>query len=132
MADDVDIDLEKMSLWSKEDATAYFESGGETVPGEAAPPPPPHPALPKPSDEVMKAWFPQWKKQDKPKFRIVCFHNAGSAESVRCSARARIDATDPAPRSPAAATCPRTRPSVGVHGQGHARQGGQSVRRALP
>ena len=28
MADDVEIDLEKMSLWTAEQATAYFESGG--------------------------------------------------------------------------------------------------------
>lgn len=39
MADDVEIDLEKMSLWTAEQATAYFESGGTEEPstGPAAP-----------------------------------------------------------------------------------------------
>ena len=32
MADDIDIDLEKMSLWSRKEACAYFESGGEVEP----------------------------------------------------------------------------------------------------
>jgi len=32
MADDVAIDLEKMSLWSREDAVKYFESGGTEEP----------------------------------------------------------------------------------------------------
>jgi hypothetical protein len=38
MADDVDIDLDKMSLWSAEQARQYFESGGEVSPAEPAPP----------------------------------------------------------------------------------------------
>ena len=33
LADDVQIELERMSLWSKEQAEAYFESGGEVEPG---------------------------------------------------------------------------------------------------
>ena len=32
MADDVEIDLEKMSLWTTEQAITYFESGGEVEP----------------------------------------------------------------------------------------------------
>ena len=32
MADDVDIDLEKMSLWTREKADAFFESGGVEPP----------------------------------------------------------------------------------------------------
>ena len=40
MADDLEIDFDKMSLWSKEEATEYFESGGDVVPGEGPPPPP--------------------------------------------------------------------------------------------
>ena len=33
-------------------------------------------------DATFKKWFPKWKKpESKPKFRLVCFHNAGSAES---------------------------------------------------
>ena len=35
MADDVPIDLVTMSEWSEAEAVAYFESGGETVPGAA-------------------------------------------------------------------------------------------------
>lgn len=38
MADDVAIDLEKMSLWTREEAAAYFESGGEVAPHAALPP----------------------------------------------------------------------------------------------
>ena len=32
MADDVEIDLDRMSLWSSEQAMAYFESGGADIP----------------------------------------------------------------------------------------------------
>ena len=40
MADDIDIDFEKMSLWTADEATAYFESGGteEPKPAPALPP----------------------------------------------------------------------------------------------
>ena len=38
MADDIAIDLEKMSLWTREQATTYFESGGEVEPAVAPPP----------------------------------------------------------------------------------------------
>mgnify|MGYP006932645595 CR=1 FL=1 len=38
MADDVDIDLEKMSLWSAAEAATYFESGGEQEPKPKPPP----------------------------------------------------------------------------------------------
>lgn len=82
MADDLEIDFEKMSLWSKEDATAFFESGGEVEPGATPAAPPAAAQLPLPNAEDLKKWFPKMIKQDKPKFRIVCFHNAGSAESV--------------------------------------------------
>lgn len=37
LADDLPIDMERMSLWTYEEATTYFETGGETVPGAAAP-----------------------------------------------------------------------------------------------
>ena len=36
MADDLDIDLERMSLWTEVQARSYFESGGEDVPAETA------------------------------------------------------------------------------------------------
>ena len=81
MADDLEIDFDKMSLWSKDEATEYFESGGDVVPGEGPPPPPPAAKL-KRDDDAIKKWFPKWKPVDKPKFRMVCFHNAGSSESV--------------------------------------------------
>jgi surfactin synthase thioesterase subunit len=95
MADDIDIVFDKMTMWSKEEAMAYFESGGTTVPvatptppppapSSLPPAPPPHPKMPKSSDEAFKAWFPVAGRHpaSNPKFRIVCFHNAGSAESV--------------------------------------------------
>lgn len=85
MADDLEIDFDKMSLWTTEQATAYFESGGEDVPGETPPAPPPAAPLPKASDELIKQWFPKIigpADGSAPKFRIVCFHNAGSSETV--------------------------------------------------
>lgn len=83
MADDLEIELERMSLWTKEAATEYFESGGEVDPDKAPAAPAPHPPMPKPSAEDMKKWFPKSSiYAEKPKFRIIAFHNAGSAESV--------------------------------------------------
>lgn len=58
------------------------------MPSEAshAPPAPSKAApLPKPSEEMLKLWFPAQARTGflkAPKFRIVCFHNAGSSESV--------------------------------------------------
>jgi hypothetical protein len=51
LADDIDIDFEKMKLWDKEKVTYYFENGGEDPPAEWQPPPcapltPVRPALP--------------------------------------------------------------------------------------
>ena len=91
MADDIDIDLEKMSLWTKDQATTYFESGGTEEPKEAkaAPPLPPAPA------EDFKKWFPKYKKLPSPKMRLVCFHNAGSAESVYTTRGVRQTAEAP-------------------------------------
>jgi hypothetical protein len=129
MADDLEIDFEKMSLWTAEQATACkhatahtgllretavhvappcklcehdcrppmlrwrlscshlpdFESGGEEVPGAAPPAPAKAAPMPKPSEDTLKLWFPFQARSGfvaKPKFRIVCFHNAGSSESV--------------------------------------------------
>jgi len=122
MADDVDIDFEKMKLWDAEKVTYYFENGGEEQPAAWQQPPcvplspvrvpvllplararspaprsssPPSLAglwprptaaattlAPQVDDATFKKWFPKWKKPETlPKFRIVCFHNAGSAES---------------------------------------------------
>lgn len=85
MADDLEIDLEKMSLWTKEQANDYFESGGEVVPGAGPVGPEPVASVPWAplKDEALKKWFPKLKQQEqKPKFRLICFHNAGSSESV--------------------------------------------------
>ena len=39
MADDVEIDFEKMKLWDADQVTYYFENGGAEPPGEWTPPP---------------------------------------------------------------------------------------------
>ena len=39
MADDVEIDFEKMKLWDADQVTYYFENGGADPPGEWTPPP---------------------------------------------------------------------------------------------
>ena len=65
-----------------EEATEYFESGGEVVPGAGPPAPEPLAKMARPSDETIKKWFPKWKPATGCKFRMLCFHNAGSAESV--------------------------------------------------
>jgi len=44
-------------------------------------PGPPAAPLEKCSPEEFKKWFPKYKPAASCKFRIVCFHNAGSAES---------------------------------------------------
>ena len=114
MADDIEIDLAKMSLWSKgpfarrvlnegasgrtegvrgldcgvcartraDEATEYFESGGQVEPVPAGAAVEPAAKMARPSDATIKQWFPKWKPVEKPKFRLVCFHNAGSSESV--------------------------------------------------
>ena len=69
-----------LALVRAEEATEYFESGGEVTPGPA--PPPKAAPMAKPSREDFKKWFPKADFDAKPKFRVVCFHNAGSAESV--------------------------------------------------
>mmetsp|Transcript_30864 Transcript_30864/g.67601 ORF Transcript_30864/g.67601 Transcript_30864/m.67601 type:complete len:345 (-) Transcript_30864:494-1528(-) len=94
LADDIDIDLATMTLWDREDAVYYFENGGQPPPGKVPgntdrtaaankkwTPPPAAPPLTPVSAEDFKRWFPKLKRLESPKFRIVCFHNAGSAES---------------------------------------------------
>lgn len=84
MADDVEIDLEKMSLWTAEQATTYFESGGTEEPAGAAA----TAQLPLCDTETWLKWFPKTKVMGKvhyqqpPKFRMICFHPAGCAETV--------------------------------------------------
>ena len=41
LADDIPIDLQRMSLWTEDEVTAFFESGGETEPVERAEEPAP-------------------------------------------------------------------------------------------
>ena len=71
MADDVEIDFEKMSLWSKEDAERYFESGGTDEPKPVVAPEKPA-QMPLPPDEVVKKWFPKYQKLADPKVRERC------------------------------------------------------------
>ena len=83
LADDVEIVFEKMCLWDETTVREYFENGGQlpevgTQPAAAAA----GPMLPPVTEAELKRWFPKWKKVEAPKFRIVCFHNAGSSESV--------------------------------------------------
>ena len=54
MADDIEIDFEKMSLWTADEATAYLESGGEDEPGKAPAGPAAAAQLPKPTAEEFK------------------------------------------------------------------------------
>jgi len=88
MADDVEIDFEKMSLWTEKQAETYFESGGTVEPPPPSKLPPLAPKMPKVSDEIFNKWFPKRVKagvpeyQQPPKFRIVCFHAAGTAETI--------------------------------------------------
>jgi len=88
MADDIEIDLAKMSLWTKDQAVAFFESGGEDEPKEAMPLPPMAPKMPPVDDATFKKWFPKAFQgadrafQQPPKFRMVCFIAAGCSESM--------------------------------------------------
>jgi surfactin synthase thioesterase subunit len=96
MADDVDVDLAKMSLWTEEQVTAYFESGGTEEPGAQWTPPPPAPKLPPAPPEEFKKWFPKAGTRDAPpKFRMVCFHCAGGAESIYTSRGMRQPTENP-------------------------------------
>ena len=88
MADDVDIELDKMSLWTCEQATAYFESGGEVEP-------------PAPVAESTAAftngsqptgatpWLSCLEKKESAAFRVVVFNwtgnrgGQGSAHNLR-------------------------------------------------
>lgn len=74
MADDVDIDFDKMRLWTEEEANSYFESGGAEEPLPMRPPPQLLPA----SKEELKKWFPKSFDaqlnpvyQQPPRFRMV-------------------------------------------------------------
>ena len=77
MADDIDIDFEKMSLWTADEATAYFESGGTEEPKPAPALPPAAAPMPKASPEEFKKWFPKAFAAGEPafaqppKFRLV-------------------------------------------------------------
>jgi surfactin synthase thioesterase subunit len=98
MADDIEIDFEKMSLWSKDDAVAFFESGGEVEPRPKAALPPLAAKLPTPSPEMLKQWFPKIvrpKDGSKPKFRLVCFHSAGCSETTYTGRGMRMPTENP-------------------------------------
>ena len=82
LADDVEIVFEKMSLWDETTVREYFENGGQLPEVDTQPPAASGPMLPPVPEAEFKRWFPKWKKVEAPGFRIVCFHNAGSSESV--------------------------------------------------
>ena len=84
LADDVEIVFDKMSLWDETTVREYFENGGQLPPAADEDKQPVAAALmlPPVSEDELKKWFPKWQKAESPKFRIVCFHNAGSSESV--------------------------------------------------
>jgi medium-chain acyl-[acyl-carrier-protein] hydrolase len=88
LADDIDIDLRKMSLWTREEAVAYFESGGleEPVPEATA-------GFTNCSDDGVETRATPWlscvEKKPDAKFRLVCFSwtgnrgGQGSAHNLR-------------------------------------------------
>eukprot|EP00908_Phaeocystis_cordata_P011239 Transcript_22089.p1 GENE.Transcript_22089~~Transcript_22089.p1 ORF type:complete len:376 (-),score=139.09 Transcript_22089:73-1104(-) len=104
LADDIEIVFEKMSLWDEDTVREYFENGGQLPPGAtlddpkggtsaaAATSAPPLPPVP---EAEFKKWFPRWQKAEQPRFRLVCFHNAGSSESVWTGRGLRQTADNP-------------------------------------
>jgi hypothetical protein len=109
LIDELDEEFSMLGVWAPPEAVTwseagirqFFESGGCDVPSAeppAAPPPAPSPAptpappaakqtLPKlfpVSDAVFKTWFPAVHQTAcaRPKLRLVCFPNAGSAENI--------------------------------------------------
>ena len=72
-----EIDFEKMSLWTEEQVTTYFESGGTEEPKAGPALPPLAPKLPPVSEDVFKKWFPKTYQagnkvyKQPPAFRMV-------------------------------------------------------------
>jgi len=99
MADDVDIELDKMSLWTAAEATAYFESGG------AIEPPPPPPAFTAPFTRGTEAtgtspWLSCLEKKPDAAFRMVVFSwtgNRGGQGSAHNLRRAPLNWSQAAP-----------------------------------
>lgn len=72
MADDIEIDLEKMSLWTEGEARTYFESGGATEP------PLPRVAVTAPYTRGSRPtnatpWLSCLEKKPAAKYRVVVF-----------------------------------------------------------
>ena len=80
LADDIEIIFDKMSMWDEQTARDYFENGGQLPPSAFDGLKPAAAPLQRVPESEFKKWFPKWQKADSPKFRIVCFHNAGSSE----------------------------------------------------
>ena len=79
-AEDVPIDLHKMSHWTEEEATAFFESGGTELPmPPLAPPPPPPPPPPHPVAPAMRA-APSTPLGRKP--RVALLHGTAGNEAI--------------------------------------------------
>ena len=102
MAEDIAIDFARMQSWNAERARDYFESGGQesaaSLAASAIPSKPAAPlSLPRVSDELFKKWFPKRTlfTTTKPKFRLICFHSAGSSESIFSGRGVRIKTDSP-------------------------------------
>lgn len=69
-------------------------------------------------DATFKKWFPKWKRPaSNPKFRLLCFHNAGSAESNYTGRGLRMPNDNP---------CVGNRPSTPQGHLGHPTRAAQS------
>ena len=101
MADDIEIDFEKMSLWTEEQAIAYFESGGVDEPKPPPKLPPMAPKMKEASAEDWKKWFPKTQNasgpvyKQPPGFRMVCFVAAGCSESMWSGKGMRVKEDNP-------------------------------------
>lgn len=101
MADDIDIDFAKMSLWTEDQATAFFESGGTLEPAPAQSLPALALPLPAASQEEFVKWFPKTHLQgahiyqQPPRFRMVCLHAAGCSESMWTGNGLRVKEENP-------------------------------------
>eukprot|EP00966_Prymnesium_polylepis_P333799 7389219-Prymnesium_polylepis.1 len=93
MADDIDIDLERMSLWTEAQAVAYFESGGTEEP-----PPPVAAGITAPftrgtAETASTPWLACLEKKPAAKYRVVVFSwtgNRGGQGSAHNTRRAPL------------------------------------------
>ena len=77
LADDVPIDLERMRLWSPEDAYAYFESGGTVEPSAADAAPVDAPAATTENGQPVPSKAPLGRRP-----RVALLHGTAGCETV--------------------------------------------------